>query len=115
MAFSNAAKNTMLDHIGGLAVFVSLHTADPATTGANEVVGGAYTRESVTWNASAGGNLDSSNQPVFDVPGGTTITHVGFWSAASGGVWYGGDQLDAPETYGSDGQFTLTDADFTIV
>jgi hypothetical protein len=56
--------------------------------------------------------LDSSNTPVFDIPA-STITHVGFWSASSGGTNYGdGDITD--EVFASQGTYTLTDADIAI-
>jgi len=51
--------------------YVSLHTADPGTTGANEATGGspAYARKLSTWTASAG--VVSGTQVTVDVPAGT--------------------------------------------
>lgn len=115
MPLNDTAKNLMLDDLAASAIFVSLHTADPGTTGTNEVTGGspAYARKSITWNAAATANLDSSNQPVFDVPSGTTITHVGYWSAVTAGTFYGsGDITD--ETFAAQGTYTLTDADISL-
>lgn len=112
---NNTAKNAMLDHLGTLIAFASLHTADPGAGGANEVAGGspAYARKAITWNAAASGNLDNNANPVFDVPAGTTITHVGFWSLVSGGTFYGsGDITD--EVYGGQGTYTITDADIAV-
>jgi hypothetical protein len=115
MPYTNAAKHAMLDELASLAVFVSLHTADPGTTGASEVSGGspAYARKAIAWNAASGGAIDSSNAPVFDVPAGTTVTHVGFWSAASGGTFYGSDAV-TNEAFGAQGTYTLTDADLDL-
>ena len=115
MALSNAGKDVMLDALADVAVYVSLHTADPGTTGANEATGGspAYSRKSITWNTAANGNLDSSNQPVFDVPAGT-YSHFGLWSAATGGTFYGGGALSASETFAAQGTYTLTDADIDV-
>lgn len=116
MALTNAAKNLMLDALGAVAVYVSLHTADPSTTGASEVTGGspAYARKASTWNAAASGNLDNSNAPVFDVPASTTITHFGLWSAATSGTFYGGNSLSASEAFTGQGTYTLTDADISL-
>jgi hypothetical protein len=51
--------------------------------------------------------MTASNQPVFDVPTGTTVTHVGFWSAVTTGTYFGmADVTD--ETYGAQGTYTLT-------
>lgn len=115
MPYSTAGKNAMLDYIGGLAAYVSLHYANPGDTGTNEVAGGspAYARKPITWNAASGGALDDSNTQVFDVPAGTTVAFVGFWSAPTGGVFYGyADVTD--EAFGSQGTYTLTDADFDL-
>lgn len=112
---SDAGKAVMLDALGAVAIYASLHTADPGTNGANEASGGtpAYARKSITWNATAAGDLDSSNAPVFDVPA-NTYTHFGLWSAASGGTYYGGGALSASETFSAQGTYTLTDADVTL-
>lgn len=116
MALSNAGKNVMLDALGAVAVFASLHTADPGTTGASEVAGGspAYARKAITWNASSGGDLDNNANPTFDVPASTTVAYFGLWSAASGGTFYGGGALAASETYSAQGTYTLADADVTL-
>ncbi len=118
MPYSTSAKNLMLDALNGtnpvtVLTHTSLHTADPADTGASEVTGGAYARQSITFSAAAAGALDSSIQPVFSVPGGTTVTHVGFWSASSGGTFLGGADV-TDETFGADGTYTLTDADLDL-
>ncbi len=116
MALTAAAKNLMLDAFGAVAVYVSLHTADPSTTGTNEVTGGspAYARKSITWNAASASNLDSSNAPVFDVPAATTVTHFGMWSAATSGTFYGGGTLSASEAFTGQGTYTLSDADVSL-
>ena len=115
MPYSIVGKNAMLDALAGLAIFASLHEGDPGESGTNEISGGtpAYARKAIAWNAADGGNLDSSNQPVFDVPGGKTVSYVGFWSALSGGVFYGAaDVVD--EVFGAQGTYTLTDADLDL-
>ena len=87
----------------------SLHTANPDPSGGSEVTGGspAYARQSITWSAASAGSMAASNQPVFDVPAATTVTHVGFWSASSGGTYMGmADVTD--EAFGAQGTYTLT-------
>jgi hypothetical protein len=89
-AISDSAKNTMLTAFGGAYGFVSLHTGDPSTTGANEATGGspAYARKAITWSAASAGSMAASNAPVFDVPAGTYY-YLGFWTLSSGGTWGG--------------------------
>lgn len=113
MALVDAVKNQMLDTLRGqnptlFATHMSLHTADPGTTGADEVVGGSYARQAITWNAAAAGVLDDVSVPDFDVPGGTTITHFGLWTAVSAGTFVGGDELSASETFGSASTYTVS-------
>lgn len=77
MGYSILGKNAMLNALGALAVYASLHTADPGENGASEVSGGspAYARKGITWNAAANGAMDDSTTPapVFDIPAGTTV------------------------------------------
>ena len=115
MPYSIVGKNAMLDALGVLAVFVSLHSADPGESGTNEISGGspAYIRKAITWNAADAGSKDDSNVPVFDVPGSTTVLYVGFWSAESGGTFYGA-ALVTQEDFGGQGTYTLTDADLDL-
>lgn len=45
MAVSTATKNMMIDALlQGAQIYISLHTADPGTTGSNELSGGSYSR-----------------------------------------------------------------------
>ena len=115
MGLSATARNNMLDC--GLrnqtptisVTHASLHTANPDPAGGSEVTGGspAYARKSITWSAAAAGSMAASNQPVFDVPGSTTVTHVGFFSAVTAGTYMGmADVTD--ETFGAQGTYTLT-------
>lgn len=95
MPLVNAAKAVMLDALGAVAVFTSLHTAYPGSGGSNEVSGGspAYARKAITWNAASAGNLDNNANPVFDVPASTTVPWLGYWSAVSAGTFYGSSPL----------------------
>lgn len=115
MALNNNAKHVMLNQLATVAVYASLHTADPGTTGTSEATGGspAYARKAITWNAAASGALDNNANPVFDVPAGT-YTHFGLWSAATSGTFYGGGALSASETFAAQGTYTLSDADITM-
>ena len=115
MPLSDAGKNVALDALAGVAQYVSLHIADPGTTGANEAAGGvpSYARKAIAWNAASGGNLDDSTTAVFDVPAGT-YTHFGLWSALTAGTFYGGGPLAAAETYAAQGNLTLADTDVTL-
>jgi hypothetical protein len=116
MGMNNTSKDLMLDALSTVAGFASLHTASPGATGTSEVTGGApaYARKAITWNASVEGILAHLNQPVFDVPAGTTVTHAGFWSLATGGTYYGFIDVD-DEVFAVQGQYVLTGADIELM
>lgn len=106
---NDTGKGVMLNAFGTSAAFASLHTADPGTTGTSEVTGGspAYARKALSWAAAATGSKASNGALTFDVPGSTTITHLGYWSASTGGTFYGSRPLDANQTYATQGTYTI--------
>lgn len=110
----NAGKHVMLDAFGTSAGFASLHTADPGTGGTSEVSGGspAYARKAISWAAAASGVKSNNAGIVFDVPGsGTQITHLGFWTAATSGTFLGSRALDTPQTFATQGTYTVASGD----
>lgn len=90
MPLADAGRNIALDGLATAAGFVSLHSGDPSTTGANELTGGspAYARKAVTYAASSGGTKASNAAITFDVPA-TTVSYIGLWSAVTAGTFYG--------------------------
>lgn len=90
MAFLEVYLNARTDGGAADVVSLSLHDADPGTTGANELSGGSYTRETPTWPAASGG--DSQDTVTFDVPSGTDLStpYVGAWDGSSTPVFQGG-------------------------
>jgi hypothetical protein len=89
------AENTVLDDIfnagTGFAVagdpFISLHSADPADTGANELTGGGYARQQVAFGAAASGTLSNTGAITWSVPAGDVVA-FGVWSALTVGDCY---------------------------
>lgn len=111
MPYAVSAKHTMLLSLG--VTHASAHTGDPGDVGSDEVSGGSYVRASITFNPPAGGAIDSSNTPVLNIPAGNTVTHIGYWTAESGGNFIGyTDIVDNP--FASDGTITLTDVDLDL-
>lgn len=90
MPLVTAGYNSVCDGLAAVVGFISLHTGDPSTTGANESTGGspAYARKAVTWAAASGGTRANSAAITFDLPA-STVQHVGFWSAVTAGTFYG--------------------------
>jgi hypothetical protein len=113
---SNNGKHAALDGLAAVAVYASLHTDDPSTTGANEVAGGspAYARKAAAWAAASGGSVAlAATLPVFDVPAGTTVKYVGLWSALTTGTFYGAwDVTD--EAYVAQGTYTVASGSVSL-
>lgn len=107
---TTAAKNSMLDQLGTIVTFLSLHSADPGATGTSELTGGspAYARKAASWSAASASSKALSASPTFDVPAGATVAYVGYWSAASAGTFYGSRALSASETFTGQGTYTLS-------
>ena len=82
--------------------FVSLHTADPGTTGATEVSGSGYARQGpVAFSNTGNEPTVAANTAIVTYPAATgsgwgTITYFGIWTAATAGVFQGSGQLTAP-------------------
>lgn len=90
-------KNTAFT--GAATLYLSLHTAAPGLTGANEVSGNAYARQAITFGTPTGGAGASTSVETFPAPTPSnwgTVTHAGIWDAATTGNFYGGDALAAP-------------------
>jgi hypothetical protein len=81
--------------------YVSLHTADPSTTGASEVTGGTYARVAVTWNSPSSGSVTNSGALSINLPASTTASYFGVWSASTSGTYYIGGALSPSITTGA--------------
>lgn len=83
MSVTVNGKNEMLDALD--VVSLSLHTAFPGATGANEVTGGSYARQAVTFGAAAAGVRTLSAASNVPVPA-TSVGWAGLW--ATGGTTF---------------------------
>lgn len=105
--YSTTAKNAMLDALTPDAV--SLHAADPGTTGANEVTGGtpAYGRQAATFNAAANGERAMAAAEDFTGPANGAVTHFGVWAGAT---FLGGGAITGDLAFNAEGAYRLTGA-----
>lgn len=103
-----AERNQMLTTEAARLQYLSLHTADPGTSGASEATGGspAYARKALVWGTASAGAI-SATQVAFDAPAGS-YSYVGFWSAVTAGTFYGGAALATAQTLSSQGVIQVT-------
>lgn len=86
--FSNYAANIALNNLFyGKTTFIALHTEDPGVLGdpANEVAGGSYSRQQVTFSNSGSRSTGNTTQANFaDMPE-CVVTHIAVWNAETTG------------------------------
>lgn len=121
MAFLTATANKIIDKIFNATdfthpttLYASLHTADPGGTGANEVTGGSYARQAVSFAAAAA--KATTNDAAVDFTGmpATTVTHIALWDASSGGTLWWEGQLTASKTTGAGDTLQIAAGDFDV-
>jgi hypothetical protein len=132
MSKSNYLEDEILDHVLGggdytrpATVYVSLHSADPGETGANELTGNGYARVAVTNNATnwpaASGGVKSNGTAITFAAAVTadwaSATHFGIWdddgSPAGNPLFLGA--LTTPKTVqvGDTASFAVGELDIT--
>lgn len=109
MVAIDSTKEALAAEYASLGTWVSLHTGDPGTTGANEATGGSppYVRAETTWTAGGSDGVYSGSDVTIDVPAGT-YTHIGIWSASSAGTLRDTAALSSSVVMGAQGQIVLT-------
>lgn len=120
MPISTYAGNLVLDWLLSVdaatrptAWYLSLHTADPGLTGANEVVVGTdadYVRKAMTFAAAATLAKASNASATWTADAAATtyvVTHIGIWDAATAGNFLASGQLAVPETVVASGTLNL--------
>lgn len=96
MGASVGCKNLAIDGVmQGATITVSLHSADPGSTGASELTGGSYARQTATFGVASGGVAQNSATITFSGLPAATITHAGVWRS---GTFMFGLQLSSTRT-----------------
>lgn len=125
-AASDYLENEVLDHVLGNGaytpaanIYVGLWTADDGLesgTLTSEVSGGSYARQTMTFDAAAGGSADSAATVTF--PAATanwgTITHVALMDAASAGNVLFHGAVTTSKTIESGDTFQISAGNLTI-
>lgn len=89
--------NALLPTAGGQR-YLSLHSGNPGSNGTNEITGGSYARQEVTWEDVGSDPTTRQNDSDVQFPTASaswgSITHFGIWDAATNGNFIGGGILD---------------------
>ena len=102
-------NNTCLD-IGATAMrnaitHISIATANPEPTGTNQATSA---RVAAGWGAVANGDFSTSNLNFTGGASNGPAQYACFWSASTGGVFYGSQALTGDQTFNSAGEYTIT-------
>lgn len=104
---SVAAKNATLSWWATQITAVSVHTANPGSTGASEASGGSYARQTPSFGSPASGSI-ATGTLAWTLPAGT-YTYLGLWA---GTTYWGKLLLAVAQTY--TGTQTLTVTSITL-
>lgn len=105
MALLDATLNIGANAMAAAMTHIALHTADPGATGLNPATSA---RVVASWPGASGGDLTVSNKAFTGGTANGACTYVGFWSAITGGTFYGSVQLTGDTTFNSAGEYTIT-------
>jgi hypothetical protein len=105
MALNTAALNAEASALASTYPYLSLHSADPGSTGTNET---SAARVAAGWGAASGGAITASNKSFTGGAASGACTYVGLWSAATGGTFGGGFALSGDATFNAAGAYTVT-------
>ncbi|WP_327139345.1 phage tail fiber protein [Nocardia sp. NBC_01327] len=102
-----ATKNALCTTYSQQGAYISIHTADPGSSGANEASGGspAYARIQTTWGTAASSQITGSAVTINLAAG--TYTYAGIWTAATGGTFIDKVAI-ASTTLGAQGSLIVT-------
>jgi len=105
MALNDALLNIGANAMGAAATHIAIHTALPDAAGSNQATSA---RVVASWPGATAGDLVITNK---NFTGGTpngAAQYVGFWSALTGGVFYGSQALTGDQNFNAAGEYTIT-------
>lgn len=107
-------KNTAFTSPG--TTYLALFDADPtdANVTANEISGGSYARQAITWGTVSGGSLSTSADINFTNMPSCVVSHVGIYDAATTGnlLWHGA--LSSSKTVNLNDTFSILSGNLTV-
>lgn len=103
MSMTEAYRNAIANHGATLITHIGL-----VDENGDELTGGdpAYARQAVTWEQADDGEIRPTDDLTFNIPAGATVAGWRGYSAATGGVDYGGAEL-YPVYYEDQGFYLL--------
>ena len=105
MALSDAALVVAANAVDGVISHAQLHSGARGAAGTTNQIG---TRVAVNGTVDGDGDLSYSNIAFTGLSASQAVAEVSFWSASSGGTYYGGGTLTGDSTANASGEYTVT-------
>lgn len=111
MALSTAGLNVQQNALAAVIVYMSLHSATPNSSGSNET---SAARVAVVMSNTNGVITMSGGAKNFTGGASNGAVHdVGYWSALTGGTFYGSAPTTGDASFNSAGEYTVDSASLT--
>lgn len=105
MPLNNAGKVALAGGLDAVVTHFSLHTALPDANGSNASTAG---RVAGSFTVDASGNLSVTNLAFTGGAASGPVHSVGFWSAATGGTYYGSQAIETGDlAFNAAGAYTV--------
>ncbi len=105
MALSDAALVLAANAVDGAVTHMQLHSGAPGAAGTTNAVGA---RVAVNGAVDADGDITWSNVAFTGLTANHAVAHVSYWSAATGGTFYGSAALSGDTAANAAGEYTVT-------
>jgi hypothetical protein len=105
MALSDAALTTGATAIKNAVTHLQLHSAAPGAAGTANAVG---TRIANTGTVDADGDITWANAAFTGLTANQAVGYVSYWTAVTGGTFYGSAALTGDTTANAAGEYTVT-------
>ena len=107
MALNDTCLNIGATAMKNAITHLSLASADPGAAGTANPTSAA--RQPVTWGTVATGDFSLGANVNFTLGlANGAVQYVCFWSAVTGGIFYGSQALSGDPNFNSNGEYTIT-------
>jgi len=103
--FNDAALVVGANAIDGVINYMQIHSGARGAAGTSNVVG---TRVAINGSVDGDGDITWSNTAFTGLSANQAVAEISYWSASSGGTYYGGATLTGDATANSAGEYTVT-------
>lgn len=105
MALNDAALALAANAVDGAITHLQLHSGARGASGTTNQIG---TRVAVNGTVDGDGDITWSNVAFTGLAASQAVAEVSYWSAVTGGTYYGGSALTGDATANSAGEYNIT-------